>query len=75
MSSAGGWALRLPFALPGWVLLVVAALDLAALVTIWMGRRHSRQAKTLWTIIVLLLPILGALGWFLLGHERRRRRR
>lgn len=74
MSSAGEWALRSPFAVPGWVLLVAALLDVAALVTIWMGRRHSRQAKTLWTIIVLVLPVLGALGWFILGHERRRRR-
>lgn len=63
----------LPLTAAGWGLLVAVALDVAALATIWTGRRHSAKAKALWTILVLLLPILGAIGWFLLGHERRRR--
>jgi hypothetical protein len=35
-----------------------------------MGRRHSRQAKVLWTVIVIVLPVLGPVGWFLLGREK-----
>jgi hypothetical protein len=37
-----------------------------------MGRHHSRRAKIIWTVISVLLPIIGPLGWFLLGRERRR---
>jgi hypothetical protein len=58
-----------------WVVGGALLLDLLALVTIWTGPKHSRKSKTLWTVIVLLLPVLGAIGWFLLGQERRRRRR
>lgn len=51
----------------GWV--AGAAL---ALVSIWRGRSHSVKAKAIWTAIVVLVPLLGALAWFLLGRERRR---
>ena len=38
----------------------------------WMGTRHGRPAKIVWTVIVVVVPILGACGWYLLGRERRR---
>jgi hypothetical protein len=47
----------------------------SALLSIWMGRRHSRQAKVLWTVIVIVIPVLGPVGWFVLGRERRERTR
>ena len=52
----------------------VAALlvDLVALVSIWRSTLHSTKAKVVWTLIVALLPVLGALAWFPLGRERRR---
>jgi hypothetical protein len=56
-----------------WIVAATLLLNILAILTIWVGPKHSRQAKTLWTVIVLLLPILGALGWFVLGQERRRR--
>jgi hypothetical protein len=42
----------------------------SALLSIWMGRHHSRQAKVLWTVIVIVVPVLGPLGWFFLGRQR-----
>lgn len=57
-----------------WPLLwTVAAILLlvASLLSIWMGRRHSRKAKVVWTVIVVVLPVLGPVGWFLLGREKR----
>jgi hypothetical protein len=56
----------------GWLIAVTVACDLAALYSIWHSPVHSRKAKGWWTTIVLILPILGALGWATLGRERRR---
>jgi hypothetical protein len=46
--------------------------DLLALAFIWRSPVHSTKAKVVWTIIVAVLPVLGALAWFPLGRERRR---
>ncbi len=60
-------------ALPlGWIGLVALALDGAALASIWMSRAHSTKARVVWTVITLLVPVLGAAAWFVLGRERRR---
>jgi hypothetical protein len=50
-----------------WIILAVLALA-----SIWMGTRHGKKAKTVWTVIVVVVPILGACGWYVLGRERRR---
>jgi hypothetical protein len=50
-----------------WIILAVLALA-----SIWMGTRHGRKAKTVWTVIVLVVPIFGACGWYVLARERRR---
>lgn len=55
-----------------WIGLAVLLLDLVALVTIWSSQRHSLKARVLWTVLVVLLPILGAIGWAALGRESRR---
>jgi len=52
--------------------IIAAILDVAALWSIWRSASHSRRAKTFWTVAVILLPGLGALGWLTLGRERRR---
>lgn len=52
-----------------WSAVAVIALA-AALLSIWLGRHHSRQAKVIWTVIVIVLPVVGAVGWFLLGRQR-----
>ena len=44
----------------------------AALLSIWLGRHHSRQAKIVWTVISVVLPVLGPIGWFVLGREGKR---
>jgi heme A synthase len=52
--------------------ILTVLLDVAALWSIWRSPVHARKAKTFWTIAVILLPIIGALGWLTLGRERRR---
>ena len=64
---AGGTTWPLWFA-GAWIILTVLALF-----SIWMvGARHGRPAKLVWTVIVVVIPVLGACGWYLLGRERRR---
>jgi hypothetical protein len=57
---------------PLWLFVLWAAGTVAALFSIWFGRHHSPRAKTIWTIIVVALPIAGALGWFVLGRQAAR---
>ncbi|MBK5186792.1 MAG: PLDc N-terminal domain-containing protein [Gemmatimonadaceae bacterium] len=60
---------------PLWFVAIAVIAGVLALASIWLGRRHGRPAKIVWTAIVVLVPVLGACGWFLLGHQRRRRPR
>lgn len=59
----------------GWPLWLAAAsviAGVAALASIWLGRHHSRSAKVVWTVVVVVVPVVGPLAWFLLGWERGR---
>jgi hypothetical protein len=59
-----------------WPLYLFAAWAIgatAALLSIWLGRHHATRVKVIWTVLVLVVPIVGALAWFVLGHQRRAR--
>lgn len=45
---------------------IVLALDIYAIYSI-LSSRSSSLSKVLWTVIILLLPILGFLVWLLFG--------
>jgi hypothetical protein len=55
----------------GWGLALMLVLDLAALTSIWKSRKHALKAKIIWTAMVALLPLFGAIAWFALGREPR----
>ncbi|MEO8880113.1 MAG: PLDc N-terminal domain-containing protein [Gemmatimonadaceae bacterium] len=57
---------------PLWFACAWIVLGVSALISIWMGTRHGKPAKLVWTGIVVFVPVLGGLGWFVLGRERRR---
>lgn len=46
--------------------LIVLALDIWAIVSI-VGSRASTGSKVLWTLLVILLPILGFIIWLVAG--------
>lgn len=46
--------------------LIVLALDIWAIVSI-IGSRSSTGAKVLWTLLVLILPLVGFIIWLLAG--------
>jgi hypothetical protein len=45
------------------VLLVIVLLDVGVLVLLWRDRTRSQTAKVVWTVVVVALPIVGALGF------------
>ena len=57
-----------------WISIAWLVAAVLALYSVWRSAAHSRKTKVVWTVIVLLLPFLGAVGWALLGRERRRPR-
>lgn len=59
-----------------WSVVAVAifAVAVVALVSIWRSRSALTGTQVLvWTLLVVLLPALGAAAWFLAGHPRAQR--
>ena len=55
-----------------WIGAACFVATVLALTSIWRARSHSVKTKVIWTAIVVVLPIIGAVAWFFLGRERRR---
>ena len=53
-----------------WGLLVLAA-DIWAIINIFQSS-VSNEKKLIWTIAVVLLPVLGLILWFFLGPRDRK---
>jgi len=53
--------------------LVVLALDVFAVVDVIMTdpRRVRAVPKVVWVLLIVLLPIIGVILWFVIGKERR----
>lgn len=48
--------------------LIILALNIWALVSIW-GSGAESGSKILWTLLVLILPVLGFIIWFFAGPK------
>lgn len=59
------------FELSGFFGLILLALDIWAIVSI-IGSRASTGAKVLWTLFVIILPLLGFLVWLIAGPRSAR---
>lgn len=53
----------------GLVLLLNAVLFIGALVSVARNRTHTTGYRIVWVLIVLSVPVLGSLLWFLVGHR------
>jgi hypothetical protein len=55
--------------------LLVLAVDVFAIVDVILteARRVRAVPKVVWVIIIVLLPLIGAVLWFFIGKERRDR--
>jgi len=56
--------MHMPF--NGIVGLLVLALDIWAIINIFQSSA-SNEKKALWTVLVVLLPVVGLILWFFLG--------
>jgi hypothetical protein len=54
------------------VIALAALAAAAALLSIWRSRAHSSKVRLIWTVLAVLLPLVGPLAWLLLGRVRRR---
>lgn len=53
------------------IILLILALEVLALVQVWRDRRRSDAVKIVWTAVIIVLPVIGVLGWavnWLLGR-------
>lgn len=48
--------------------LIVLVLDVWAIVKV-IGSNASTGAKVLWVVLILLLPVVGVILWFLFGPK------
>jgi len=55
-----------------WIFLALVVLAVFALRSVWKSRAHARRVKIIWSAVVLI-PLLGPIGWYILGRDRRRR--
>ena len=54
----------------GVVGLLVLILDIWAIINI-LGSASSVGSKLVWTLVILLLPVIGVIIWFFLGPRSR----
>tara|TARA_R110000772_G_scaffold166300_1_gene277961 strand:- start:3713 stop:3895 length:183 start_codon:yes stop_codon:yes gene_type:complete len=52
----------------GIVGLIILALDIWALLGVW-GSGASVGSKLIWTLIIVILPVVGLLLWFFVGPK------
>lgn len=43
--------------------IIVLVIDVLAILDVWK-REGSNERKLLWTVVILLLPIVGPLAWY-----------
>ena len=55
----------------GIIGLVILALDIWALLSVW-GSGASVGSKVIWTAIIVILPVIGLLLWFFVGPNGRK---
>lgn len=46
------------------VLLLIALVTIGALVVLWRDRTRRDLGKVLWTVVIVVIPVVGALGFF-----------
>lgn len=51
--------------------IVILILDLIALFSVWASGATT-GTKLLWTLLIIILPVLGLIAWFFVGPKRAR---
>lgn len=51
--------------------IVILILDVIAVLSVW-GSGATTASKLLWTLLIVILPVIGLIAWFFLGPKRGR---
>ncbi|NQT32050.1 MAG: PLDc N-terminal domain-containing protein [Candidatus Omnitrophica bacterium] len=49
--------------------LIILVLDIVAIVDAWKGTLETGK-KILWTVLIIILPIIGLILYFLVGRKK-----
>lgn len=49
--------------------IIILVLDIIALFSVWASGA-STGTKVLWTVVIIILPVIGLIAWFFLGPKR-----
>ena len=55
-----------------WIGLALFCLAVLAFRSIWTSPGHAAKVKVIWSVVALI-PLVGPLGWFVLGRSRKQR--
>lgn len=50
------------------IYLLVLVVDVLAIIDVWK-RESNTEKRLLWTVVILLLPIVGPLAWYLVSRK------
>lgn len=50
-----------------WVLLIFV-IDVLAILDVWK-REYSMEKRLLWTIVIILLPLIGPIAWYMVSRK------
>ena len=50
-----------------WFIIVIV-IDVLAILDVWK-REANTEKKLLWTVVILLLPVLGPLAWYAISRK------
>jgi uncharacterized membrane protein YkgB len=48
---------------------IILILDIIAILGVWSSGA-STVSKLLWTLLILILPVIGLIAWYFLGPKR-----
>jgi len=48
--------------------IIIFIIDVLAIIDVWK-RESNTEKRILWTIVIILLPIIGPLAWYLVSRK------
>lgn len=51
--------------------IIILILDIIAVLSVWSSGA-STVSKLLWTVLIIILPVIGLIAWYFLGPKRGR---
>jgi hypothetical protein len=48
--------------------LIVLIIDVVAILDVW-SRESSMEKKVLWVVVIILLPLFGAVAWYVISRK------